>query len=165
MNKNEEIIKEIKKSFKLIHDSDFSGRKNWTMAFLNKLRELGEKNGYTVYPNSEEGEWLFDHCWSEENKGGNWIENFKGLKLICESEWNTDHEDIIYDFQKLAVGKAEIKIMIVQCNGNDEYEILLRKIENAVDSSLIEKDSQYILVASDNKGELKFTPLWNNNHK
>lgn len=169
----EQILQQIRKRFELVHQRlDIQGYKKWTEAFLNVLYELGmEQNGIKVYSSSVGkiiskeiggGEWLFDLCWSIEDDGDDgWKKNYKGLKLICESEWRLEIDEILYDFQKLAVAKADIKIMIVQYFG-DEFVDITKQCENSVDKSLYNDGSFYYLVGSSNGpgDSLIFKQLW-----
>ena len=162
---NCDIIKKIKKGFKEVNIKEIKlSRREWTEQFLKKLTEIGRHEKFKVYPskydvsdNDKNGEWLFDLCWSIEGNG-KWMEKWKGLKLICECEWNISKEEILYDFQKLAVAKADIKIMIVQFNNAMEYETIKAWCENAVDDNLRNDNSIYFLVGSG--PVLKFKQLW-----
>ena len=174
MREKDQILQQIRERFELVHQrKDIHGYKKWTEAFLNVLCELGmEQDGIKVYSSSVGtiiskeivgGEWLFDLCWSIENDSDDgWKKSYKGLKLICESEWKMDIDEILYDFQKLAVVKAEIKIMIVQFNDYDHYNQIKKFCEDSVSESLYNDGSHYFLVGSGNKDSdnLKFEQLW-----
>lgn len=172
MKINQDILDEIKKRFNRVHeDSKAKSRKEWTGYFFDSLVDIGIENGLKIYTHSsnkkipqnkgETIEWLFDLCWS--NEGDKWIENYKGLKLICESEWNMNKEDVLYDFQKLAVGKAEIKIMIVQYDDKFPFDDIKTWCEDSVNKSLHMDGATYILIGSGNgkdDNEVKFEELW-----
>lgn len=163
--KKEKLIEQIHKGFKEVNSGTESGQKKWTRAFMNKLRDIGIVEGYKVYSSSCSekipesnggGEWLFDLCWRIEGKE----KNLKGLELICECEWKMNEAAIIYDFQKLAVAKAEIKIMIVQCKAVNEIKQIKKYCKESVSKSL-RKDQSIYLVCSPNDGSpLSFDKLW-----
>ncbi len=170
---NEELLLLIKEAFSTIHKSEnIYGRKNWTVAYFDKLKEIGLQNNYKVYSSSTSemiseknggGEWLYDLIWSIEGTDESaWKQKYKGLKLICEAEWDTKLDAILYDFQKLAVGKAEIKIMLCQFNNPENLSNIIKSCEQSIDHSLYEDGSRYILVGSgNNEDEIKWVQLWN----
>jgi hypothetical protein len=161
MANNETIIKDIENKLCIVHEfGESKTRKGWTKAFLNALGELViEKNyGFKFYPNKKDSEWLVDHCWCIENDS-DWKVNFKGLKFACESELtpHESHDHIVYDFQKLAVVKAEIKLMIFQFNGEEEFKNIKEARMNSISNEL-KKDGTYILFGSSNE-KCKFEHL------
>ena len=169
---NEQIINEIIEGFNKVHNNAKATiRGEWTNAFMQCLVDLGVKhNKYKVYTSAANvpkgkggGEWLFDLCWSIEGDGDKWKENFKGLKLICESEWNTWEDEIVHDFQKLAVAKADIKIMLVQYKSNNEFEDIKKWCERSVVEDLHNDNSEYYLIGSgnDDSKKVKCCRLWN----
>ncbi|MBK9637724.1 MAG: hypothetical protein IPO63_07840 [Bacteroidetes bacterium] len=87
-------------------------------------------------------------CWSKETE--NWTECFSGLKLACEIEWSTKNDYIIYDFQKLLVVNAEIKLFIYQYSNKKNRE----KINDALFKAtkpFLNKTTEIIIAASGNK--------------
>ena len=151
-----QIKNEIKKSLQKVHNKNYQTRKEWTKAFKNSLKKLSEneifENKIKTYPNEEknEGEWLVDLCWS--NEGDDWKTDFKGLKLACEIEWNKDTEDLLYDFMKLTVIDAEIRLFIFQYNSEKEYKNIINKLEKACNFTKI-KNYEYLLAGSGNNEE------------
>ena len=170
--KNKEILEEIKLRLNLVQRKEtINGRKNWTKAFFDILKEIGIEEGHKVYssststpiPEKDGGpEWLFDLSWSIESRlEDSWMTDYKGLKLICESEWNMSRDEVIYDFQKLLVGKADIKIMIVQFNKKETFDKVMEWCKQAADISLRGDDSAYILIGSGKDDmEVRWEPLW-----
>lgn len=166
------ILNRIQVAFNEVQsDKSNAGREYWTSKFLGKLEKIGESLNYKVYPDKDKeskskihGEWMFDLCWSMEGANpDDWMTKYQGLKLICESEWSLDKGAILYDFQKLAVAKADIKIMITQYNQGTTYEMIREWCERSVDRSLYEDGSTYILVGSGNGDKdttVRFEKLW-----
>src|SRR5271157_2471008 len=83
----------------------------WTKEIKKKFVELGHLYNYSVCAHSVKhvdwGEWLYDLCWLEH------VDNpiyplIKSCPLILESEWKSDKNSIIEDFQKLLLGNAKI---------------------------------------------------------
>ncbi|MCX6326565.1 MAG: hypothetical protein NT144_07955 [Bacteroidia bacterium] len=174
---NTELLKEIRKRFNEVQKTTTINRKKgWTQAFFTALKEIGNEEGFKVYTSSANGkispteggvEWLFDLCWSFERTGNDdWKKDFKGLKLICECEWEMNDDFIIHDFQKLAVGKAELKIMIVQYKSEEQFNEFKTSCEKSVYKKLYEDNAEYILVGSGNAKndtEIKWEKLWETN--
>src|SRR5690606_6416928 len=50
-------------------------------------------------------EWLYDFVMYEKAEGTKW--DIKKIHLILESEWNSSHDEIKYDFYKLLQGRSE----------------------------------------------------------
>lgn len=170
MENRNEIIEKIHEAITAVHKKeDVELRSGWTDEFKKALITVGETEGYKVYASTKErrpgmGEWLVDLCWSiDGNNKDSWRQNYRGLKLVCEIEWNMNENDILYDFQKLAVVKAEIKLMIVQFNEDKDFDKWKKDCENSVDRTLWDDGSTYILCGSQNgkDGKLRFVRLWN----
>ncbi|TSA30089.1 MAG: hypothetical protein D4R68_01250 [Ignavibacteriales bacterium] len=167
---NTELLNEIRKGFNEVQkETAIKRQKGWTQAFFTVLKKIGNKEGFKVYTSSVKekispreggGEWLFDLCWSfEGTRKDNWKKHYKGLKLICECEWKMSDDEIIYDFQKLAVGKAELKIMIVQYKSEEQFKEFIKSCEKSVDENLITDTEKYILVGSGN-GKDQYEVKW-----
>ena len=153
---NENLIIEIKKVLNCVHNGKCKKRSEWTAEFKNALSVLGETN-YTVYPNKKDGEWLVDLCWSIE--GNDWKKDFRGIKLACEIEWDMNVDEIIYDFQKLTVLDADIRLFIFQYNSEEEYNNTIDAIESACKFTK-QKDYTYLIAGSGNfADEIKFKEL------
>ncbi|MBE3085777.1 MAG: hypothetical protein IMZ64_06120 [Bacteroidetes bacterium] len=169
-----ELLKEIRKGFNEVQkETAINRQKGWTQAFFAVLKKIGNEQGFKVYTSSANGkispkeggaEWLFDLCWSFERPGNDdWGKDYKGLKLICECEWQMNAADIIHDFQKLAVGKAELKIMMVQYKSEEQFNEFKTSCEKSVDKILYADGSEYILIGSGNAKndtEIKWEKLW-----
>jgi len=171
---NTELLKKIRKGFNEVQkETAINRQKGWTEAFFAVLKEIGNEEGFKVYTSSAKGkiiqeeggaEWLFDLCWSFERPGNDdWKKDYKGLKLICECEWKMNSDEIIHDFQKLAVGKAELKIMMVQYKSEEQFNDFKTSCEKSVDKILYTDGSEYILIGSGNAKddtEIKWEKLW-----
>jgi hypothetical protein len=100
-----------------------SSNHKWTITLKESLIHLAERNAYKVcaagLPNRCEREWLFDLVWYRKHPGG----HLADLKLILECEWHRGTHKILYDFQKLLVGKVPIKVMVFQDYGDNLEEI------------------------------------------
>jgi hypothetical protein len=81
----------------------------WTRAIKNSLGRLGVSLGYTVYAAEcdfeENGEWLFDMVWLEQDE---WV---RSVPLVMESEWTP--KEVWDDFEKLLVARADHRVMVL----------------------------------------------------
>lgn len=100
-------------------DKDISneGRKECTIRFYYALNVLGKQNQFVTYCHGINKEWLWDLIWSKEASGKRGWQDFTGLPLTCEIEWDRDWNKLLEDFQKLFVAKSDIKLFVCQgCN-------------------------------------------------
>jgi len=75
----------------------------------NKIYGNNCDEGHRTY--ADDSEWLFDLVWALEDKKESW--QLRQLNLVMESEWGR-RADQTYDFQKLLVAKARIKLFVFQ---------------------------------------------------
>jgi hypothetical protein len=147
MLSNITLCDQIISTLKSVHEGSHIGQRKWTTIFKDSLGKLVIGSNLIQYPNSKYGEWLVDLCWSEETE--NWQETFCGLKLACEIEWSTKIDNIIYDFQKLLVVNAEIKLFIYQYTKNEKREEINKKLFKAF-SPFVKNSPEIIIAASGN---------------
>lgn len=84
----------------------------WTQKVIEIVGRLGLDLKYKVCAagdNDFESEWLFDIVWYKNNNLG-LIET----PLIMECEWHSSWEQIKYDFEKLLVARADIRVMMFE---------------------------------------------------
>src|SRR5690606_23789575 len=85
------------------------------------------KFGAAGCPGRCNSEWLYDLVWYRNNEAG----LLHQIGLIMESEWSRAMEEIRYDFEKLLVAKAPIKVMVFQCGGPD-FEAKCEALEESM---------------------------------
>jgi len=104
-----------------------NGAKPWTREIKSAICRIAKVSSSSPYDNklyatncdgADGGEWLFDLVWVREVRGGDW--KLKDLILVMESEWSPSRDDQKYDFQKLIVAKARIKLFVFQEKGEQE---------------------------------------------
>ena len=124
---------------KIVDVLKFAVRKNWqterTLEWTRIIKRsfvvLGHKFNYKVCTSgpkkigADQGEWLFDLCWADWSQS--W-RDLRGLKLICEIEWQNDEDNILSDFRKLTVGIAEFRILITSYKEGKRYEKKLAQL-------------------------------------
>ena len=94
----------------------------WTRKVKEAIASVAKDNNSAgtnrIYANNcdlaEDGgnEWLFDLVWAIETGQDNW--ELERLLLVMESEWNRNPDNQRYDFQKLLVARAAIKVFVFQ---------------------------------------------------
>jgi hypothetical protein len=90
----------------------------WTRAIKDDIGRLGKTKDWLVcasgFCDQFEREWLYDLVWYREDSRRRLSE----VGLVLESEWIIDPLGIKYDFEKLLVAKAPLKVMICQSKGS-----------------------------------------------
>jgi hypothetical protein len=120
---------------------------NWTETIKKLLGNLGERLGCKVcastWDKKYNAEWLYDLVWYRENNDGNLVE----VPLVVECEWGTDtKKDIKFDFEKLLLAKADIKLMI--CSNNDiKSKEYLAYFREALDVCPLINNNELFLIA------------------
>jgi hypothetical protein len=88
--------------------------RTWTSELKQRIGRLGKEHGYYICANGcaepdTQGEWLYDLVWLSIN--GQLIVD---VPLVLESEWATDRKNILEDFGKLLLARADHRVMIFQ---------------------------------------------------
>lgn len=115
----EEIKQLLNKFVQEAHAQNLKGDANWTYEIKKRLAELGKKHQYNIsvggFRDLYEPEWLYDLVWYKEEGEGETARLIE-IPLIMESEWNLHFDYIKYDFEKLLVSNAPLRLMICQCS-------------------------------------------------
>jgi hypothetical protein len=147
-----EIATAIIKSFESlpVRVGHGKGDGDWTKQLKDDIGTLGEKNRWTVcaggFKGRFEGGWLYDLVWYNEANG-----HLSEVYLVLESEWGEYRTDIKYDFEKLLVAKATLKVMVFQTK-NGEIEDLFGFLEEGIRAFplLQSANETYLLIAFNN---------------
>jgi hypothetical protein len=87
----------------------------WTKRIFKRVGDLGQSLGYAVCSSRKDvgfdSGWLYDLIWYRNGENHEFLHS---VSLILECEWNTSYKSIKYDFEKLLVCRADLKIMIFQ---------------------------------------------------
>ncbi len=146
-----EVATAIKQSFASLPTRLGRGRTNreWTRQLKEDIGTLGTANGWQVCTSGFAGqfdcEWLYDLVWYRNDHG-----NLSEVYLVLESEWQEDDFAIKYDFEKLLLAKAALKVMVFQAY-DQNISALLISLEQGVRA--FQKgcaDETYILAAFNN---------------
>ncbi len=99
-------------------------RRNYTHAVKKAVGGLGEKLGYSVCSHHHDYcEWLYDLCWRKLDKN----ELVLDVPLVMEVEWNWDYSDILDDFQKLMIARADHRIFLCEQEPPRDWKDCVRK--------------------------------------
>jgi len=126
------------------------GDRVWTTHLKDVIGTLGEKYDWTIcaggFKGRFEGGWLYDLVWYKEASG-----HLSDVYLVLESEWGKRRAHIKYDFEKLLLAKAKLKVMVFQTN-NREIEDLFSFLEEGIRAFPLSQcaDETYLLMAFNN---------------
>ncbi|MDR0932395.1 MAG: hypothetical protein LBM70_05170 [Victivallales bacterium] len=110
------------------------GKHESTGKILDLFHERGEKKGYFICPSKEVGnsEWLYDMIWFKNTEGGNKKDiMLKEVCLVLECEWSHCYSDVSYDFEKLLLANAPIKVMIFE-EGKCKFKDICDKMKESI---------------------------------
>jgi len=107
---------------RLASEQHWTRDRQWTDGIHNHLSAIGHKYECLVYasqtrcPSADGPEWLYDHHWRIMGADGSLIR----IPLAMEIEWGfgakTIVQKIIEDFLKLVQARANLRVMVFQCN-------------------------------------------------
>jgi hypothetical protein len=106
--------------------------KIWTQEIKTALGRVA-RDHYQFYvcasgcegPN--QGEWLYDMVWLQNDDP-----HVVAVPLVLESEWSVKLKDIMEDFQKLLLARAEHRVMIFQQETTQQVYQVVEKFEAQV---------------------------------
>jgi hypothetical protein len=133
----------------------------WTETILTGLAKLGRKHGYHVYTSKykpkgyiDAGEWLYDPTWLQYDRHG----YIKAMPLVLESELGPDSKDLIDDFCKLIVARADHRVMIFGANNKANAEEKITELIAELDHSGLSRNGDRYLFAGllENNGTFLF---------
>ena len=127
----------------------------WTQAIKLSIGKLGRTIDYRTctsgFREEFDGEWLFDLCWYATTPDGHLLE----ILLAVESEWNRRFDAIRYDFEKLLVAKAKLKLMIFQASGS-QMEDYFHRLTKGVAAYKGGSDGEVYILACFDETQWKF---------
>lgn len=125
--------------------------KAWTDAIVRALTALGRELGYKVRGARTDDRrdyfergWLWDLTWAEVRD-----QTLISLPLIAESEWDTKWDAILWDFQKLIVSRAALRVMIFETRTAQIESHFSRLIEVTQDHTGSQTGDRYLFACWD----------------
>ena len=115
----------------------------WTFNIFSELTRLGRGYGFKVRgarPGHDDFDagWLWDltwvdiRGWSRKDRADGELVRFP---LVLESEWNLNFQDeILWDFQKLLVARADLRMMIFEQNTQQDADQCIKRMKDAIKS-------------------------------
>ena len=141
-----EIANAIIEFEKEAHVAHITGNGNWTNGIKKRLGELGCSKGFKVCDSHcdclFEPEWLYDLIWYIENSSV----KLNHIPLAVESEWDLHDDGIKYDFEKLLIANAELKLMICQVYPSRKEKVL-QYFQEAIQAYELGKTGERFLIA------------------
>lgn len=121
LTSTEQAIIDALREFEAGASGVLKGDTAWTKGIKRKLYNLGCKYGYTTCASGLDGdsesEWLYDVVWyREEGEGPN--ARLVDVPMVAECEWNVGIGHIKYDFEKLLLANAPLRVMICQATAD-----------------------------------------------
>jgi hypothetical protein len=143
----------IKDTLTLLGDRELEGKQRYKVYSHGLSLDLRQSHG-GQYKNNE---WLYDLHWYTEAE-----EPYlpTSLPLVVECEWNPrkkgvrkiPYSGIKYDFQKLLVANAELRLMIFIIERDKDLIELDKYFDRAIDNyTHLEADSKFLFIAFDER--------------
>lgn len=132
MQKLEDSLKETLDAYVAqARDNNFDKNKAWTYHLKESLAKLGESFEYSVCTSGFKGiyqsEWLYDLVWYKEE--GTYPDiRLVDVPLVVEMEWSTNFDHLRYDFEKLLVANARMRLFVCNIYPDDlkRYKLYFR---------------------------------------
>ena len=89
---------------------------DWTNAVKSSVAGAIHGQGLAIHTNcaqiqdAKQKEWIYDLCAIEKNEKGHLL----SVKLVLESEWSNNRKERQWDFQKLLIARAELRVFVTQ---------------------------------------------------
>ena len=133
------------------------GKKKRTRRVEQLLTKLGRDMGYKVAVKGEgcnwgNGEWMYDVVWADLIEDESLGELLRSIPLAAECEWGNTQE-VWDDFQKLLIGRAEVRVMIFCADSPDKASSLVKKLKKQIQCFDSSQEGDRYLFASHVDGE------------
>lgn len=146
---SDEIEGEIIQILEAISSKDWGlwGKEERTQQIKERIGSIGENQkdkGWSVWAGEckyrKHGEWLFDMTWLHYSG-----DILLSVPLVLESEWKRTIGDIMDDFQKMLLARADRRVMIFGAQTEKEGMNIVFKLKEQVERfERTEPSDQYI---------------------
>lgn len=100
----------------------------WTREVKRVVGEIGSRHGFDVcasgWPKLFESEWVFDLVWYRNDKDNHLV----SVPVVLECEWQLSFDAIKYDFEKLLVARAFLRVFVQQGRTKAAVDEVQRKL-------------------------------------
>ena len=133
----------------------------WTVQFKQSLFDLARENDLQPWgtgAGEDCPEWLWDVCWAKlgRNRAGKYDwKDFRGVYLACEIEWRHDDANLLNDFLKLVVARADYRLFVFGCSKEQDAE---EKFEMLIRHCPVSGGARYLALAVPDKHPAKYLP-------
>ena len=142
------LIQSVRNAFEN-RDLNNMGRRDRTRSLFSELDCLADCLGVDV---RYKGAWefLYDVCFlvtaGRHPQGYFAPQNpLKKVLLVLECEWETDTEDILFDFTKLLTARAELRVFVFSVD-SERFEPILDDIKAAINAfTQVAKSDRYLI--------------------
>ncbi|MYA28459.1 MAG: hypothetical protein F4090_02745 [Nitrospira sp. SB0672_bin_25] len=127
---------------KRLNEIEASSTPEWTMKVKLLLTKLGNEKGYEVAVTGEGctwgakggkgSEWMCDVIWADLSKDKSLGELLRSIPLAAECEWG-NKQNVWDDFQKLLVIRADIRVLIFECNSRRAASRLVEEFKQQIE--------------------------------
>ncbi len=107
----------------------------WTQEILDAIVKLARDAGQEAYVSrkykteAHGNEWLYDLTWLEYSTQERRLTR---AVAVLESEWSRSHNDIFYDFQKLLLARADLRVMVFQVYNMDQWHKVVKQFVSEI---------------------------------
>jgi hypothetical protein len=123
-------------------DEEMYSSRRFTARLFPEFRTLAEELLYDVRFSCSEPrnyEFLYDICFLDTSKGFNERNGYftvtsplRRSVLVLECEWNPREEEIIYDFSKLLLARADLRCLVFYRNSQSLLNSCIARAERAI---------------------------------
>ncbi len=150
LNQTSELIDKIQLGLNALCQEEIYGKKDWTTAIKKKLEELADTMNLKSCGYSD-NEWLYDFVWYKVDAN----EYLQEVVLVAESEWALNLNEVKYDFEKLLLANAGLRLMVCEAK-IDKTEEYKQYFKEAIAVYKQGKIGDTFLIAIFNEPEWKF---------
>jgi hypothetical protein len=131
------------------------GNREWTNAVKLAVAGIMSARGCIVYTNggladTRGEEWVFDLCACHQDAAGRLID----IDLVLESEWSSNLHAQQWDFQKLLLARAKLRVFVTEvANQNNVTGVFERCTDEVEASNLPLNGDRFLLCAYDRASE------------
>jgi hypothetical protein len=97
----------------------------YTREVKKAVGAVGEKLGFAVCSTEHNCEWVYDLCWREFDEDGLVL----NVPLAMECEWHRGYSELLDDFQKLLVARADHRVFLCEQESGDWADCVAQLIK------------------------------------